>query len=80
MRSLLSGDSEGLSASSGGLGVLTFNLEAPVVSQTSMVFALSHSLHVLSVNGIQSVGNEVGVHSSSWVFWSVQEPLRDVVL
>ena len=78
--SLLSGNTEGLSASAGRLGSLTSNLDAPVVSETSMVLGLSHSLEILSVTSVQVVGDQLGPGAFFWVLLSVQEPLGDVVL
>lgn len=78
--SLLSGNTEGLSASSGRLGSLSSNLNAPVVSETSMVLGLSHSLKILSETGIEVVGDKLGPGSILWILLSVQEPLWDVVL
>ena len=78
--SLLSGNTEGLSASTGGLGSLSSNSVSPVMSETSMVLGLSHSLKILSHHGIQVVGNELGVTSVLWVLLSVEEPLWDVVI
>ena len=78
--SLLSDDSEGLSASASGLGSLTSDSLSPEVSQTSVVLGLSHSLEILSEAGIKVVGDELGVSSVSGVLLSVQEPLWDVVL
>ena len=78
--SLLSGNSESLSASTGGLGSLSSNSNAPVMSETSVVLGLLHSFQVLSQDGIELIGNQVGPSSVSWVLLSVHEPLWDVVL
>ena len=80
MDSLLSGDSEGLSASTGGLGSLSSNSDTPVMSETSMVLGLSHSLEILSHESVNVVGNDLVPSSFLWIFLSVQEPLWDVVL
>ena len=77
---LLSGDTEGLTASTGGLGSLSSNSVTPVMSKTSMVLGLSHSLKILSHHGIQVVGNELGPVSMLWVLLSVEEPFWDVVV
>ena len=77
--SLLSSDSEGLSASTGGLCSLTSNSDTPVMSETSVILALSQSLQILSQDGIKLIGNQVGPGSVSWVLLSVHEPLWDVV-
>ena len=79
-RSLLSGDTEGLTASTGGLGSLSSDSMAPVMSETSVVLGLSHSLKILSHHGIQVVGDELGPVAMLWVLLSVQEPLWDVVV
>jgi hypothetical protein len=78
--SLLSGNTEGLTASTGGLGSLSSNSVTPVMSETSMVLGLSHSLKILSHHGIQVVGNELGPVSMLWVLLSVEEPLWNVVV
>ena len=78
--SLLSGNTESLSASAGGLGSLTSNLESPVVSKTSMVLGLSHSLKILSHSGIHLIGDLMHPGTSLWVLLSVEEPLWDVIL
>ena len=59
---------------------MSSNLDTPVVSETSMVLGLSHSLKILSHHGIQVVGNELGVTSILWVLLSVEEPLWNVVI
>jgi hypothetical protein len=79
-RSLLSGNSEGLSASTGRLGSLSSDLDTPVMSETSMVLALSHSLEILSETGVQGVGNELRPGTVLWILLSIQEPFWDVVL
>ena len=78
--SLLSDDSEGLSASASGLGSLTSDSLSPEVSQTSVVLGLSHSLEILSETGIQVVGDKLSPGTFLWVLLSVQEPFWDVVL
>ena len=78
--SLLSGNTESLSASTGRLGSLSSNLDTPVVSETSMVLGLSHSLEILSETGIQVVGDKLSPGTVLWVLLSVQEPFWDVVL
>ena len=45
-----------------------------------MVLGLSHSLHILSVNGIKLIGDKVTPGSVSWVLLSIEEPLWNVVL
>ena len=79
-RSLLSGNTEGLSTSTGRLGSLSSDLDAPPMSETSMVLGLSHSLEILSKSGVQGVGDELRPGSVLWILLSVQEPLWDVVI
>ena len=57
--SLLLGDTESLSASTGGLRSLTSDSDTPEVSETSMLLDLSHSLEILSQHGIELVGNKL---------------------
>ena len=78
--SLLSGNTESFTASTGGLGSLSSNSVSPVMSETSMVLGLSHSLEIFSHHGIQVVGNELSPSSVLWVLLSVEEPLWDVVI
>jgi hypothetical protein len=78
--SLLSDDTEGLSASTGRLGSLSSNLVAPVMSESSMVLTLSHSLEIFSKTGVQGVGDELSPGTVLWILLSVQEPFWDVVL
>jgi len=78
--SLLSGNTESFTASTGGLGSLSSNSVSPVMSETSMVLGLSHSLKILSHHGIQVVGNELSPSTVLWVLLSVEEPLWDVVI
>ena len=54
-RSLLPGDTESLSGSAGGLGSLTSDLDAPEVTQTSVLAHLFHALQVLSEFSINHV-------------------------
>ena len=78
--SLLSLDTESLTASTGGLGALTSDLVAPEVSETSVLLGLSHSLEILTHGGIHVVGNELSVAAVSGVLLSVEEPLGDGVV
>jgi hypothetical protein len=71
---------DGLSASTSGLGSLSSDLDAPVVSETSVALGLSHPLEVLSEAGIQVVGDQLSIGSLLGVLLSVQEPLWNVVL
>ena len=59
---------------------MTSDLDTPEVSETSVVLRFSHSLEVLSVDGIKTVGNKVVPSSGLGAFLSVHEPLGNVVL
>ena len=80
MRSLLLGDTEGLSGSAGGLGLLTSNLDAKVVTETSVLTGLLHTLKIFSKSGIDHVGDELGVGTVLKAPLSVEEPHGDTVL
>ena len=78
--SLLSGDSQSLTSSTGGLGALSLDLKVPEVTETSMVTDLLHSLEILSESGIDHVRINLAVSSVLDASLSVQEPLWDSVL
>lgn len=80
VRSLLSGDTEGAAGSAGRLGLLTADLEAPEVSQTSVGSDLLQSFQIFSELGVDSVGDELRPVALADVSLSVQEPLGDVVV
>lgn len=79
-RSLLPGDSEGLSSTASGLGALSLDLEVPEVTETSMVADLLHALKIFSESGINNVGVNLAVGSVLDASLSVEEPLGDTVL
>lgn len=79
-RSLLSGDSESAAGSAGGLGLLTSDLEAPEVSQTSVSSDLLQSFQIFSELGVDTVGDELRPGAFADVSLSVQEPLGNVVV
>ena len=79
-RSLLPGNTESLSGSAGGLGALTLDLQAPEVTETSMVADLLHALEIFSESGINNVRVNLAVASVLDASLSVQEPLGDSVL
>ena len=53
---------------------------SPEVSKTSVLFGLSHSLEILTHDGIDLIGNELGVGTFTGILLSVEEPLRDIVI
>lgn len=70
----------GLTTTGSGLGVLTSDLQTPVVSDTSVGSDLLQSLQVISQLGLHVVGENVVVLTVNLVFLSVQEPGWDLVL
>lgn len=70
----------GLTTTRSGLGVLTSDLQAPEVSDTSVGSDLLQSLQVISQLGLQTVSKNVEVLTGDLVFLSVQEPSWDLVL
>ena len=54
-RSLLPGNTESLTGTAGTLGVLALDLEAPEVTETSMLADLLHALLVFSESSINHV-------------------------
>ena len=79
-RSLLSSDSQSLSSSTSGLGVLSLDLEVQVMTETSMLADLLHSLKIFSESGVDNVGINLTVCSVLNTSLSVQEPLWNSVL
>lgn len=79
-RSLLLGNSEGLAGSASGLGVLTLDLEAEVVTETSVLADLLHALQVLSETSVHHVGDKLTVGAVLDASLSVQEPLGNAVV
>lgn len=78
--SLLSLDTESLSASTGRLGTLTSNSVTPVVSETSVLLRLSHSLKILTHDSIDLIGNKLSPGTFTGVVLSIEEPLGDIVI
>ena len=67
-------DTDGLSSSSGGLGVLSSDLESPLVPETSVASDFEESLDVLSQLGLQDVGGHLKVLSLLVIPLPVEEP------
>jgi len=67
-------------SSPGRLRVLASHLDAPVVSQTSVVSHLLQPLDVVSQLGIQLVGSQLRVFTILNVLLSVQKPIRHAKL
>ena len=79
-RSLLLGDSEGLSSSTSGFGSLTSDFNVPVMTETSMFADLLHALKIFSESGVNDVGNQLTVGTILDAPLSVQEPLWNAVI
>lgn len=79
-RSLLPGNTEGLTGTAGGLGSLTLNLEVPEVTETSVLADLLHALEILSESSINDVGVHLGPGAVFDAPLSVQEPLWNSVI
>lgn len=80
LATLLLGDTDGPAATTGGLGVLTADAEAPVVSETTVGADLLEALQILTELGVDAVGQDVGVLAVDNVALSVEEPGGDLVL
>lgn len=72
-------DSDGLSSSAGGLGVLTPDLEPPLVPETPVGPHLEQPLDVLSELGFQDVGGHLDVLALLVVALPVEEPSGNAV-
>ena len=70
----LSFDTDSLSSSACGLGVLTSDLETPFVSDTFVASDLVQSFDVFSQLGFKNVGCDLEILSFLVIFLSVEEP------
>ena len=52
----------------------------PVVSETSVLLGLSHSLEILTHDGIDLIGDELSIGTFTGIPLSVEEPLGDIVI
>jgi len=77
---LLLGDTDDATATTSGLGVLTTDTDAPVVTETTMSTDLLETLQVLTHLVVKTVGQELGVLAIDEVLLSVEEPLGNLVL
>lgn len=59
---------------------MTSDLVAQVVTETSVLLGLLHTLKILTVFGVNHVGDELGVGTVSDAALSVEEPLWDAIL
>ena len=79
-RSLLLGNTESLSSTAGGLGLLTTNLDTEIVTETSVLTGLLHALEIFTETSVNHVGDELRIGTVSDAALSVEEPGRNVVL
>jgi len=79
-RSLLLGDTESTASTAGGLGALTTDLNAEVMTETSVLAGLLHALKILTETGINLIGNELAPFTITDAALPVKEPKGDAVL
>jgi len=76
----LLGHTDGLTTTTGGLGVLTTHTETPVGPQTAMVPHLLQALKILTVLGVEGAGNDLGVTTVLDILLPIQEPVWNLEL
>ena len=76
----LLGHSDSLALVTGGLGVLTPDTEAPVVTETTVGTNLLQTLEVLTKLVVEDVGHHLGSLAVLDVALPVEEPIGDLVL
>ena len=59
---------------------MTADLDAQVVTETSVLASLLHALEILTETGVDHVGDELGVGTILEAALSVEEPVWDAVL
>ncbi len=77
---LLLGDTNSLTLVTGGLGMLTTDTQAPIMTQTSVGADLLQTLQVLTKLVVEHIGQSLGGLAVLDVTPSVKEPIRDLVL
>lgn len=80
LTTLLLGDTDGAATATGGLGVLTADTEAPVVTETTVGADLLEALEIVAELGGDAVGENLGVLAVDDVALTVEEPAGDLVL
>lgn len=76
----LLGDTDGTTTTASGLGVLTTDTEAPVVTETTVVTDLLETLKILTHLVVKTVGEDLGVGTVLDILLPVKEPGGDLVL
>lgn len=74
LTTLLLGDTDSPAATASGLGVLTTDTQAPVVSETTVSADLLEALEIVTELGVDTVGKDLGVLTVDNVALSVKEP------
>ena len=77
--SLLLGDTDGSAAATSGLGVLTTDTEAPVVTETTVSADLLQALEIVTELGGDTVGEDLAVLAIDDVTLPVEEPGGNLV-
>ena len=77
---LLLGDTDGAAAATGGLGVLTTDTEAPVMTETTMSADLLETLKIVTELGVDVVGQDLVILTVNDIALTVEEPGGDLVL
>ena len=76
----LLGDTDGTTATTSSLGVLTTDTETPVVTETTMSTDLLQTFQIFTHLGVNAVGNSLRVLAINSILLSVKEPVGDLVL
>lgn len=74
LTTLLLGDTDRPAAAASGLGVLTTDAQAPVVSETTVGADLLEALEVVTQLGVDTVGEDLVVLAVDDIALSVEEP------
>lgn len=80
LTTLLLGDTDGAATATGGLGVLTADAEAPVVTETTVGADLLEALKIVTELRVDTVGQDLRVLAVDNIALSVEEPGGDLVL
>ena len=78
LTTLLLGHTDGTAATTGRLGVLSADAEAPVVAETTVGADLLQALEVITELGVDTVGEDLRVLAIDNVALPVEEPLLPV--
>ena len=77
---LLLGHTDGFTAATSRLGVLTAHTQTPVVTETTVVADLLKTLKILAHLVVETVGQDLRVLTILDVLLTIEEPFRDLVL